>query len=141
KAMAESKAICGGELSGHFYFRDHFNCDSGMLALAQTLNMLTRTAASLSDLVKPLLRYAGSGERNFENPHADATLGELSKIYPDARIDYLDGVTVQFDDWWFNVRKSNTEPLLRLNLEASTSERMEEKLQEVAKHLGTPVEH
>lgn len=141
KAMAESNAIFGGELSGHFYFRDNFNCDSGMLALVETLNMLTRTAASLSDLVKPLLRYAGSGERNFENSHADATLRDLSEIYPDARIDYLDGVTVQFDDWWFNVRKSNTEPLLRLNLEASTPERMEEKLQEVAKHLGTPVEH
>jgi len=141
KAMAESKAIFGGELSGHFYFRDNYNCDSGMLALAQALNMLTRTAASLSDLVKPLLRYSGSGERNFVNPHADATMRELSEIYPDARIDHLDGVTVQFDDWWFNVRKSNTEPLLRLNLEASTPQRLEEKLQEVAKHLGTPVEH
>jgi phosphomannomutase len=141
RSMADTKAPFGGELSGHFYFKDNFYCDSGMLALVHVINVLTEEAKPLSQLIAPLKRYAGSGERNFENAEQDLTIRKLAEIYHDGRIDYFDGITVQFKEWWFNVRKSNTEPLLRLNLEADTPERMEDKLHEISQHLGTPVAH
>jgi len=141
RALAEAKAPFGGELSGHFYFQDNFYCDSGMLALVHVVNMLTREGKPLSELIAAVKRYASCGERNFENAEQDATIQRLAEVFKDARIDYLDGITVQYKDWWFNVRKSNTEPLLRLNLEADTPELMEEKLALVAPHLGTLVAH
>jgi phosphomannomutase len=141
RALADAKAPFGGELSGHFYFRDNFYCDSGMLALVHLVNLLTREGKPLSEVVDPVKRYFSSGERNFENPEADATIKKIQEIYKDGRIDFLDGITVQFKEWWFNVRKSNTEPLLRLNLEAETAELLEARLTEVAKLLGTPVAH
>jgi phosphomannomutase len=141
KALADSQGVFGGELSGHFYFKDNWYCDSGMLAFVHVVNLLSQSGRPLSELVAPLLRYATSGERNFENENKDAVIKELARVYSDARVDFLDGITVQYDDWWFNVRPSNTEPLLRLNLEADTRERMEEKLAEVAKRLGKPVAH
>ena len=141
RALADAKAPFGGELSGHFYFRENFNCDSGMLALVHLINLLTREGKPLSEIIAPVKRYASSGERNFENPDADGTIRKLQEVYKDGRIDFLDGITIQFKDWWFNVRKSNTEPLVRLNLEAEKPELMEDKLAEVAKLLGTPVAH
>ncbi len=141
KALAETDAVFGGELSGHFYFRDNFYCDSGMLALTCALNVLTDSEQALSTLINPLKRYVASGERNFEQPDKDGTIAKLGEVYSDAEVDFLDGITVQHDTWWFNVRKSNTEPLLRLNLEADTAELLEEKLTEVAPLLGTPVAH
>ncbi len=141
KALAETDAVFGGELSGHFYFRDNFYCDSGMLALAHVLNVLTDTGKSLRTLIEPLKRYHASGERNFEQPDKDGTIKKLADTFSDAEVDLLDGITVQSDNWFFNVRKSNTEPLLRLNLEADTLELMNEKLDEVAPLLGTPVDH
>ncbi len=141
KALAESKGVFGGELSGHFYFKDNFYCDSGMLAFVHVVNVLTSTGKPLSELIAPLKRYAASGERNFENEDKDATITHLAEVFKDGKIDFLDGVTVQYEDWWFNVRKSNTEPLLRLNLEADTPELMNEKVELVGKELGTPVTH
>ncbi|MFH0982835.1 MAG: phosphomannomutase/phosphoglucomutase [Planctomycetota bacterium] len=141
KALASSKGAFGGELSGHFYFQDNFYCDSGMLALVHLVNILTRLNQPLSALIGPLRRYAPSGERNFENENKDGAIRRLAEVYKDAKVDFLDGITVEYDRWWFNVRKSNTEPLLRLNLEAETRELMEEKLADVARHLGTPVAH
>ncbi|MBN1489934.1 MAG: phosphomannomutase/phosphoglucomutase [Phycisphaerae bacterium] len=141
RALSDSKGIFGGELSGHFYFKDNWFCDSGMLAFVHVVNVLTQSGRPLSELIKPLLCYAGSGERNFENEDKDGTIKNLARVYSDARIDFLDGITVQYEDWWFNVRPSNTEPLLRLNLEADTPELMEQKLAEVARTLGTPVAH
>jgi phosphomannomutase len=141
KALADSRGPFGGELSGHFYFQDNFYCDSGVLALVHVINLLTRENKPLSELIAPVRRYFASGERNFENQEQDAAVRRLGEIYKDARIDYLDGITVQYPDWWFNVRKSNTEPLLRLNLEADTPELMEAKLAEITPHLGNPVDH
>jgi phosphomannomutase len=141
QAMAEVDAVFAGELSGHFYFRDNWYCDSGFLAFAHTLNILSRSDGPLSALIKPLKRYHGSGERNFENEQKNETIDRLSELYADGEIDFLDGITIQYADWWFNVRKSNTEPLLRLNLEAKTKKLMTEKVDEVAQHLGTPVAH
>lgn len=141
KALADTDGVFGGELSGHFYFRDNWYSDSGMLAFVHLLNVASERGEPLSRLIAPLRRYAASGERNFQNEKKDETIRELARIYKDAKIDYLDGITVEYKDWWFNVRKSNTEPLLRLNLEARTAELMEAKLAEVAARLGRPVAH
>jgi phosphomannomutase len=141
RTLAESRAVFGGELSGHFYFRDFYYCDSGMLAFIAVVNTLTRTGKSLSALIEPLNVYASSGERNFENADPRGTFERLAVKYKDAEIDYLDGITVQFKDWWFNARPSNTEPLLRMNLEAVNDKLLQEKLAELTPLLGKPVDH
>ncbi len=141
KALAEKKAVFGGELSGHFYFKDNYYCDSGLLALICVLNALTVDKQPLSELIGPLKRFYSSGEQNFENEDKEGTIKRLGEEYADAEVDHLDGITVQYDQWWFNVRMSNTEPLLRLNVEANTADLLEEKLGEVAEHLGVPVAH
>jgi phosphomannomutase len=141
KAMADSKAAFGGELSGHFYFRDNWYCDSGFIAVANVLNILTETGKSVSRLMAPLRRYFASGERNFIAEDKDVRIKNLAEKYKDCQIDYLDGITIQCGDWWCNVRKSNTEPLLRLNLEAKSKGLLEEKLKEIAPMLGEPSKH
>ncbi len=141
KTLAERNGVFGGELSGHFYFRDNWFCDSGMLAFVHVVNLLADSGKKMSELIKPLRRLHATGEINFENPNADATLAEVQERYKDAEVDQLDGVTVQYSDWWFNIRKSNTEPLLRLNLEAGTKKVMEKKLGELAPLLGKRVAH
>lgn len=141
RALAESGAVFGGELSGHFYFRDFFFCDSGLLAFIAVLNILTSTKRSLAQLLEPLDIYAASGERNFENDDKKGTFERLTAKYADAQIDHLDGVTVQYEDWWFNVRASNTEPLLRLNMEAADAALLEQKLGELAPLLGKAVDY
>jgi phosphomannomutase len=138
RAMADSNGIFGGELSGHFYFRDNWYCDSGMLAFVAVVNVLTRRGESLSTLLKPLAKYASSGERNFRNEDKEGTFAQVAEMHRDAEIDHLDGVTVQYADWWFNIRASNTEPLLRLNMEAAHAALLEEKLAELAPILGEP---
>ena len=141
QAMAERDGVFGGELSGHFYFRDFWYCDCGMLAFIAVLNVLTRTGQTLGELLRPLDVYAASGERNFENDDPEGTFRRLAEQYADAQIDRLDGLTVQYDAWWFNVRPSNTEPLLRLNMEANDKTLLDEKLAELTPVLGKPVEH
>lgn len=141
RTMADSRAVFGGELSGHFYFRDNWHCDSGMLAFVAVMNLLASEKEPLSKLVAPLLRYGNSGETNYINGDKDGTIEKLTARYKDAQIDTLDGVTIQYKDWWFNVRKSNTEPLLRLNLEAKTVELMQEKMAELTPLMGMPETH
>jgi len=141
RAMADSNAVFGGELSGHFYFRDFWYCDSGMLAFVAVANALTRHGRKLSELLQPFRRYFPSGERNFRCADKPAALRRVEEKYAGGRIDHLDGLTVEFEDWWFNVRPSNTEPLLRLNLEADRPDLLDAKLEELAPLLGEPVEH
>jgi phosphomannomutase len=139
KTMSETKAVFGGELSGHFYFRDNFFADSGAIAFARLLSIVSAQPKRLSELVAPLRRYFQSSEINFRVPDKDAKIRELAAAYPKAEIDYLDGITVNVGNWWFNVRQSNTEPLLRLNLEADGNALLEEKFAELKKILGEPV--
>jgi phosphomannomutase len=139
KTLAETKAVFGGELSGHFYFRDNFFADSGAIAFARLLSVLSAQDKPLSELIKPLKRYAQSGEINFHVEEKDAKIRELAEHFKKGQADYLDGITVDFGDWWFNVRKSNTEPMLRLNLEAKDQPMLEEKMREVQRMLGEPV--
>jgi len=141
KALRDSKGIFGGELSGHFYFRDNWYCDSGLLAFVSVLNLLGQAGKPLGELIAPLRRYVSSGERNFKNDDKDGTISRLADRYADAEVDFLDGITVQYPDWWFNVRPSNTEPLLRLNAEAKNQKILDKHLTELAPLLGEPVEH
>lgn len=138
KTLADANAVFGGELSGHFYFRDNFFADSGAIAFARVLSVVAKGKRPLSELVSPLRRYAQSGEINFEVEDKDGKIRELAEAYKAGQIDYLDGITVDLGDWWFNVRKSNTEPMLRLNLEAGGPKLLEEKLKELKRILGEP---
>jgi phosphomannomutase len=127
--MAETGAIFGGEHSGHFYFRDFWNADSGMLAAMHALAALGETPESttLSELLEPYLRYVMSGEINTKVTDAKAVIARIKEtaIKQGSELDELDGLTVSGDGWWFNVRSSNTEPLLRLNVEATDIQNME----------------
>ncbi len=126
--MAESGAIFGGEHSGHFYFAEFWRADSGMLAALYAIAALGQSEQTLSELLKPYARYFASGEINSKVSDSKATMAEIKALYsakPGVTTDELDGLTVDGDDWWFNVRASNTEPLLRLNVEAKTPAQME----------------
>lgn len=134
--MARENAIFGGELSGHFYFRENFNADSGAIALATVASALLDAGTPLSARIDPLRRYAQSGEINFENEEKEEALMELKRAYAGADIRELDGVTIDTGRWWANVRMSNTEPVLRLNLEGRDEESVRRAVDEVAGYLG-----
>ncbi len=142
--MREHGAIFGGELSGHFYFRDNHVCDSGAIAMVSALNLLARAGRPLSELCEDLRRYHATGEINFRVEDKAAAIAALKERYRDGRQDELDGITVEYGDldqpswWWFNVRMSNTEPLLRLNLEASEPGLRDTKRDELVAILGEP---
>jgi phosphomannomutase len=131
EVMAETGAAFGGEHSGHYYFRDHYNADSGLVAAVVVMDQMSKAGRTLSELLAPLRRYADSGEINREVKDAGAIVERIAAAYPQEHQDRMDGLTVEFDDWWFNVRPSNTEPLLRLNVEASSEELLREKTAEV----------
>jgi phosphomannomutase len=123
--MAESGAIFGGEHSGHFYFSNFWRADSGMLAALYALTELMATKNTLSELLKPFNRYAASGEINSKVKNTEKSIELIRKKYCDEYlVDELDGLTITADSWWFNLRPSNTEPLLRLNVEADTEKEM-----------------
>ncbi|MGI8808073.1 MAG: phosphomannomutase/phosphoglucomutase [Acidimicrobiales bacterium] len=129
--MAETDAVFGGEHSGHYYFQDNYRADSGLIAAMLVLEELSRVPEPLSELRTPLERYAASGEVNVEVSDPPATVERVSKAYADAEQERIDGLTVDLGDWWFNLRPSNTEPLLRLNLEAADEGSCKEHLDEV----------
>jgi phosphomannomutase len=131
QVMAETGAVFGGEHSGHYYFREHFRADSGLIAGLHVLQEMSKAGKPLSELLLPFRRYHASGEINSTVEDQDGMIEEIAKRYADGQQDRLDGLTVQYDDWWFNVRPSNTEPLLRLNVEARTEELVQEKTAEV----------
>jgi phosphomannomutase len=123
--MAETGAVFGGEHSAHYYFRDNYRADSGSIAALIVLELLSKTGRPLSELRRPLERYADSGEINIQVPDAAAVIERVASAFspdrhPGVTLDWTDGLTVDLGDWWFNLRPSNTEPLLRLNLEAAT---------------------
>jgi phosphomannomutase len=118
QVMAETGAIFGGEHSAHYYFRDNFRADSGVIAALMMLEQLSRADRPLSELRRPFERYVQSGEINTRVDDPAAVIERVAAAYRDASQDRLDGLTVDRGDWWFNLRPSNTEPLLRLNLEA-----------------------
>lgn len=140
KATLRAKnAVMGGELSGHYYFRDNFYCDSGAIALMRMLTIVSAAGKPLSEIIAPLRRYATTGEVNFRIADKDEKIRELAEAFKDGRVSRLDGITVEYPDWWFNVRKSNTEPLLRLVLEGGTPELLDAGYRRVRAILGNPI--
>ncbi|MCC7177891.1 MAG: phosphomannomutase/phosphoglucomutase [Acidobacteria bacterium] len=135
RRMREEDAIFGGEVTGHYYFRDNFYADNGFIPALLILELMSKKGLSLRDLLKPLReRYFISGEINTKVPSMDVVpqkIAALKREYAHGHVYELDGISVEFDDWHFNVRASNTEPLLRLNLEGTTPEIMEQRRDEV----------
>jgi len=138
ETMKKNDAVLGGELSGHYYFRDHYFADSGMMAFAKLLDLLGREGKTIDELLAPLRRTFATGEINFKVADKAGLIRALTEKFRDGRQDSLDGITIEYDSWWFNVRASNTEPYLRLNLEAATPELLEEKRALLYALLGTP---
>lgn len=133
KTMKDTGAIFGGEHSGHYYFLNNYRADSGMIAALIVLEMLSIADVPFSEMLKEFQKYFAIEETNSEVADKDAVLAKLKETFSDAEIDELDGVTFTYADYWFNVRPSNTEPVLRLNLEADTPELRDEKTAEVLK--------
>jgi phosphomannomutase len=129
--MAETGAVFGGEHSAHYYFLDNYRADSGLIAAMLVINELSRAGKPLSEVRKPFERYEASGEINTQVDSPTAVIEEISRRFADRPQDRLDGLTVDCGEWWFNVRPSNTEPLLRLNLEAPTREACDDHVAEV----------
>ncbi len=131
KTMREEDVIFGGEHSGHFYFKNNWYADSGMIALMECLELFSEAGKPVSEVIAPIDTRYRSGEINSTVKDIPAKMKAIEARYKDASIDHLDGITVSYPDWWFNVRASNTEPLLRLNVEADTKDLMERRRDEV----------
>ena len=137
KTMRDDDIQFGGEHSGHFYFKRNWFADSGMIALMQCLDLFSQTSGPVSNIVAPIDHRSRSGEINSTVMDIPAKLAALQERYADARIDLLDGITVQYPTWWMNVRPSNTEPLLRLNVEGDTRDLMERHRDEALAFIRT----
>ncbi len=131
KLMREQNCIVGGELSSHYSFRDNGYSDSGFIAFVILLQLLSTYQQPLSEIVKPFYKYFKSPEINFNVKNKDEILEKIKEKYSDGKQEFLDGITVEYEDWWFNVRASNTEPLLRLTIEADTKEILDIKTKEL----------
>jgi phosphomannomutase len=131
QVMAETSAVFGGEHSAHYYFARNFRADSGLIASLLVLNELSLSHSDLSVVRKPFERYSSSGEINTQVADTAAVIDAVAATFADAEQDRLDGLTVDFGSWWFNLRPSNTEPLLRLNLEASNRDACDQHVAEV----------
>jgi phosphomannomutase len=129
--MRENDAVFGGEHSGHFYFRDNWYADSGLIAALTVIELISRHGTSLSAILAPIDTRFRSGEINTHVDDVDATMKKVREHFHDGKVDTLDGLTIQYPDWWFNLRPSNTQPLLRLNVEAGTEAELEQRRDEV----------
>jgi len=141
KRMRENNSLCGGELSGHYYFRDSYFTENADMALFLILQLMERKGQTLSELVAPMKRYVQSGEINFTVEDVPARLEEIKARFDDAGQEWIDGLTINYRDWWCNIRPSNTEPVLRLNLEARDDDLLQEKLtliQQLIQPAGPP---
>jgi phosphomannomutase len=133
--MRKENAIFAGELSGHYYYKDTGFTDNALFTMIWMLNFLSAKNKPLSTLVKPLKKYHSTGEINLQISDKESIFITLEKLYADAIIDHLDGLTVQYESWWFNLRPSNTEPVIRLNMEANDIKTLEGKKEEVLKNI------
>lgn len=133
QVMSDTGAVFGGEHSGHYYFRDNYRADSGLIAALVVLEVMSESGAPLSALVEPLQKYAASGELNTEVDDPSAAVEAVAGLLAAEGVtfDTTDGLTVEFESWWFNLRPSNTEPLLRLNVEALNREECDQRVAEV----------
>jgi phosphomannomutase len=141
RTLRNARGPYGGELSGHFYFRDLWYTDSAIYAAGLVLSQLSRSAKPFSEHLADLRKYPTTGEVNFEIEDKDGTIERISREFADARQDRLDGITVEYPSWWCNVRKSNTEPLLRLVMEADDAATFDAAKARLLGILGTPSHH
>ncbi len=132
EGLIKNNGIMGGELSGHYCFKDNFYGDSGFIAFLILLQVISKSGKKVSEMIAELSPYAKASEINFEIEDKQGMLNKVKEKYSDGKQDYLDGVTVEYDDWWFNLRPSQTEPFLRLTIEAETEELLEEKKKELS---------
>ena len=125
--MREKKGVMGGELSGHYSYRDNAYADSGFISFVILLQVLSEHNKSLSEIVSPFHKYYKAHEINIEVEDAEALIRKIKEEFKEAKQDELDGITIEFEKWWFNVRSSNTEPLVRITIEGETEEIMEKE--------------
>lgn len=130
--LRELNGLYGGELAGHYYFRDNFYTDSGVVALLCVLSALSKDNRKMSEIIKDYKRYYFSGEINFKVEDKSGKIKELREKYSDGKIIDIDGIRIEFEDYWFNVRPSNTEPYLRLVVEAINEDIMRQKIKEIS---------
>ena len=133
--MREEKIFFGGEFSGHFYHQKHYFCEAPLFVLLKLLEILSKEKKPLSKLILPFKKYFHSGEINFKVEEKEALMEKLEKKYKRGKKNHLDGLKVEFKDWWFLVRPSQTEPLLRLIIEAKTKALLEEKKKELVSFI------
>jgi len=131
--MRQENAVFAGELSGHYYFKDAGFCDNGIMAMIWMANLLSSKNKTFSELIQPLRKYSSTGEINMRVSRSSEVISALASAFQDAEQDRLDGLTIQYPTWWMNIRPSNTEPLIRLNLEADTLEKMHAKVAQITK--------
>ena len=136
KAMRENSAIFAGELSGHYYFKDFFYCDSALFAMLCVIDLLRKEKKPLSKLIVPLQRYYATPELNFSIQNKDLYIDKAAAAFGDGQISYKDGIKIDYPDWWFILRPSNTEDVIRLRVEASTQKLLEDKKILVLTKLG-----
>ncbi len=131
QAMRENDAVFGAELSGHFYFKNFFYADSGIFTLMKVLEIMKKTGKSISELTEKYNRYFRSGEINFKVKDKEKSLNDIKNFFKDGELSEQDGITLKFPNFWLNARTSNTEPLLRVNIEADTEELLKEKINQI----------
>ena len=134
--MRNENGVMGGEVSAHYSFRDNAYADSGFIAFVIILQLLSSYEMPISEIIKPFNKYFKAADINLEIKNKDEVLEKIKQKYSDGRQDFLDGITVEYEDWWFNVRPSNTEPLLRLTIEADTKEILEQKQAELTAFIA-----
>lgn len=139
--MRQHGAVFACEHSGHFYFQDNYNADSGLIAALCVLDIISSSGKKLSELCQPFReKYVDSGEINFEVSDKAKTIALVSEHYSDGQTDNLDGTTISYPDWWFNLRPSNTEPLLRLNIEAKNQQTLKQQLEDISKIIQKSID-
>lgn len=131
EGLLKNNGVMGGELSGHYCYKDNYYMDSGIISFLTLLQVISKDGRKLSEIINELSPYPKSPELNFTVKDKDAILEQVKEKYADGRQDFLDGVTVEYEDWWFNVRPSNTEPLLRLTIEADNQKLLDKKIKEL----------
>jgi len=135
KLLRDTQGIVGGELAGHYYFRENYFCDSGLIAALIVMEVLAADGRSFSRLIEDIRKYHFSGELNFTVPNGAEIVRKVREDYPEGELTDIDGIRMDFPDWWFNLRVSNTEPLLRLVVEAATEEELEKRKRELTEKI------
>ena len=135
RLLRKTNGLFGGELAGHYYFRDNYYCDSGIIAALTVLRVLSERRETLSELIEMISKYHSSGEINFQVDDKDGLIGKIKQAYRGGELTAIDGIRVDFPSWWFSLRKSNTEPYLRLVVEAQSRQELSQRTDELSRKI------